>query len=452
MNVSSLRARGLMTVLAVVLPVLAVYAYLGHSHVSYQLGRRLDGRMGHELKMLKEAVLRSDGNNQRLREIVDLMPIDSFPQRRLYGIWADRELVLATENLPFDSVPSTEPGYSTVAAAGSEWRVLTELLPPSPATSNRHIAVVVADPMAVRTMLIRGGAIDTTLPVLIAVPVLIIGIYFAVARSLRPLTRLADQIRDRSADRLQPIATQGVPGEALPIAESVNALLARLAEFVERERRFTADAAHELRTPLTALTAHAQIALCAEDEELRRETLQSIARTVRRTDRMISQLLVLARLDPQVTQIQTESVDLGKIAGQVLSDLHCLAEARGQTLRLHIENQTTVRGSATALAILTRNVVENAIQYSNEGTSVDVRVLEEGTHGVLEVSDTGPGIPDEAKQKVFDRFHRMPDAKGPGTGLGLSIVQRIAELHHGEVSLRDPESGPGLRVIVRIPK
>jgi len=451
MNTKSFRTRSLITVLAVVLPVLIVYVFMSHSNLSHQLGRRLDGRMRHELTMLREALERSGGDNARLREIVDLMPIDIFPQRRMFGIWTDGERALATDGLPFSAAPDADTGYSTVSAGGTEWRLLVESLAPSAATGNRRVVLVVADPMSIREGLIRGGAIDQLWPLLITVPLLIVGIYVALARSLQPLTQLADQIRKRSADRLQPISTVGVPSEALPIAESVNTLMGRLAEGIERERRFTADAAHELRTPLTALKAHAQVALRAQDEKLRRDTLHSIARTVNRTDRMISQLLILARLDPQVSRIDADSVDLGRIAGQTVSDLQGMAAERGQSLMLKNAPGTKVLGSGTALAILTRNIIENAIQYSNEGTPIDVRTFPEGEYGVLEVSDHGPGIPDEAKQQVFERFRRLPDAKASGTGLGLSIVQRIAELHHGEVSLRDGESGSGLRVMVRIP-
>lgn len=451
MKPKSLRTRSLLTVLTVVLPVLAIYAYLSHEHVSYQLGRRLDGRMKHEVTMLKEAVARSGGDNERLREIIDIMPIDTFPQRRLYGIWADGALVLATKNLPFELPPSVESGYSNATVSGVGWRVLTDIQPASPANQGRHIAVAVADPLSARAALIREGAIDTTLPVLIAVPVLIIGIYIALARSLGPLTRLAEQIRLRSPERLQPIDTTGVPSEAMPIAESVNALMSRLADSLERERRFTADAAHELRTPLTALKAHAQVALRAEDETLRRETLQSIARTVSRTDRMISQLLILARLDPQASRIDTEQVDLGKLVTQSISDLKGMAETRRHSLQIDTQPGVNVRGSSTALAILVRNVVENAIQYSNEGEPIDVKVSRDGPHGLLTVSDTGPGIPDDAKLDVFNRFRRLPDAKAPGTGLGLSIVQRIAELHGADVTLQDVETRTGLRVAIRIP-
>jgi two-component system sensor histidine kinase QseC len=284
------------------------------------------------------------------------------------------------------------------------------------------------------------------------VPILVIGIYIALIGGLRPLTQLANQIRKRSPEHLKPIESQGVPNEALPIAESVNALMSRLSDSIERERRFTADAAHELRTPLTALKAHAQVALRAQDEALRREALQSIVRTVSRTDRMISQLLILARIDPQVSRIQSETVDLAVVASQTLADLQNAAESRRHNLRLTAEPGLIVHGSATALAILIRNIIENAIQYSNEGEPIDVKVFRDGGGATIEVSDSGPGIPSDARREVFERFRRLPDAKTPGTGLGLSIVQRIAELHAAEVTLADAASThSGLRVTVRIP-
>lgn len=449
MNPRSLRHRSLIAVLAVVLPALVVYAWLSHAHVSHQLGYRLDGRMKHELVMLKEAVLRSDGDNARLREIVELMPIDSFPQRRLYGIWADGERVLATDPLPQELAPEGRTGYADVQAGGQEWRVLTEVIPASAATQQRRIEVLVADPMSARAALIRGGAIDTTLPVLIAVPVLILGIYIALGRSLNPLTQLAAQIRSRSPERLEPLDAGDVPSEALPIAESVNALLSRLGDSLDRERRFTADAAHELRTPLTALKAQAQVALRAGDDNLRREALQSISRTVDRTDRLIAQLLALARLDPLQRGLPTEEVDLAKVTRQTLADLSGIAEARRKLLRLQNDDDVVIQGSSTAVAILVRNIVENAVQYSNEAEPVDIRVFRDGTDRVLEVCDTGPGIPGQVRGEVFERFRRLPDAKSPGTGLGLSIAQRIVELHDAAISLDDAGDAAGLRVTVR---
>src|SRR5262245_11529930 len=153
MNLSSLRTRSLLTVLCVVLPALLIYVILGHAHVSHQLGRRLDGRMGHELRMLKEAVERSDGDNQRLREIVDITPVDMFPQRRQYGIWIDGQLVLATDDLPFRAMPNAASGYSDLSAVGAEWRVLAEYLPASDATHGRRVALMVVDPMDMRLAL-----------------------------------------------------------------------------------------------------------------------------------------------------------------------------------------------------------------------------------------------------------------------------------------------------------
>ena len=447
----SLRTRSLVTIVAVVIPMLVAYAVVSHSRASYQLGQRFDGRMHSELRMLQTAVVRSHGDMARVREIVDLMPVDSFPRRRLFGIWSKGQLLLASQRLPFDVPPTLELGFTNVDGSDGQWRILTEMMPSSEGTSHRDLVVLVADPMPTRSALIWGAATDNVLPLLVALVLVIAGIYIALVASLRPLTQLAAQIRQRSADQLTPIATDHVPNEVLPIAESVNLLMARLGDSLERERSFTADAAHELRTPLTALKAHAQVALRAQDEELRRETLRNIARTVNRTDRLIAQLLTLARLDPDAGNTYSHRVDLGKVGTRTVEELRSMAEGRGQQLQLQTDPGVIVRGNADALAILTRNIVENAIQYSHEGKPIDVRVFADGGHGVLQVTDCGPGIPDEAKQEVFRRFRRIAGTTSPGTGLGLSIVQRIAELHGGEVALHHNETEAGLRVVASIP-
>lgn len=451
MDIQSLRMRSLITIVAVVLPLMALYTALSYSHVSYNLGQRFDGRMRGELRMLEVAVEKSSGDVARLKELANLLPIDTFPQRRVFGVWFDGELVLATEKQPFESPPHVTDGFEDVEVGDERYRILSKSSPPTPQTASHSMILAVADHEPTRTALIRQAMWDVIIPLIIGAPLVVLGIYIALIRSLSPLTRLADEIRHRSPQQLKPIATADVPSEALPIANSVNQLMLRVGDSLERERRFTADAAHELKTPLTALKAHAQVALRTEDENIRRDTLRNIARTVNRTDRMIAQLLTLARLDPSTGQLNTERVDLAKTAVATLSDLKQTAEVRQQTLTLHADDRVIVNGNTDALAILIRNIVENALLYSHEQTPVEVFVRRQEGRGAIEIRDRGPGIPAEQKQEVFQRFRRIPGAKSPGTGLGLSIVQRIAELHHGEVTLNDGESGVGLSVVVSLP-
>jgi two-component system sensor histidine kinase QseC len=281
-------------------------------------------------------------------------------------------------------------------------------------------------------------------------PLLVIGIYLGLRRSLAPVTHIAQEIQGRSTERLDPISTTDVPAELRPIVLSVNQLLAHIEASFEREKRFTADAAHELRTPLTALKTHAQVALRA-DEDLRRSSLHKIVNVVNRTNRLLSQLLMLARLDPRTPKTFTDRMNLRSIAQQVIDELATRNADGSGRLNLQAEEDVLVRGEADTLGVLMRNVIENSLQYSAQDQPVDVRVYRDGDRGVFEVEDHGPGIRDVEKMEVFRRFWRAPGTPGFGTGLGLSIVQRIVDLHGGSIGLRDARGGAGLLVSTRFP-
>jgi two-component system sensor histidine kinase QseC len=452
MKIQSLRTRSLLTIVAVVVPVLIAFTLIGRANIVDQIDKRFDGRMRAEFRVLAAAIDKYGPNRERLHEVADLMLADTFPGPRRFGVWTDNQWLLTAPDLPF-AAPQAESGYVDVAVQGSLWRTYSEKLMPRTASGvqwSRPITLMVAEPLAARDNIVWQGFVDFTLPILIAVPLTILGIYIALVRSLRPLSQLAGQIRERSAEQLQPIAIDDVPTEALPIAESVNSLMSRISESLEREKRFTADAAHELRTPLTALKANAQVALKTDDEQQRRESLRMIVRTVNRTDRLIAQLLTLARLEPQAQQMPFDHVDLMQVAKRIVSELRATAESRGQELQLQVDAPVVIQGSADALEILLRNLVENALRYSPDNLPVVVRVFRNESSGLVEVEDRGPGIVDEDKQAVFRRFRRVLGTNMTGVGLGLSIVQRIAELHGGLVSLSDGDAGIGLRVKVSI--
>jgi two-component system sensor histidine kinase QseC len=452
MKIQSLRTRSLLTIVAVVVPVLIAFTLIGRANIVDQIDKRFDGRMRAEFRVLAAAIDKYGPNRERLHEVADLMLADTFPGPRRFGVWVDNQWLLTAPDLPFAS-PLPASGYVDVEVHGNLWRTYSEKLVPHTASGvqwSNPITLMVAEPLAARDNIVWQGFVDFTLPILIAVPLTILGIYIALVRSLRPLSRLAGQIRERSAEQLQPITIDDVPTEALPIAESVNSLMSRISESLEREKRFTADAAHELRTPLTALKANAQVALKTDDEQQRRESLRMIVRTVNRTDRLIAQLLTLARLEPQAQQMPFDHVDLMQVAKRIVSELRATAESRGQELQLQVDAPVVIQGSADALDILLRNIVENALRYSPDNLPVVVRVFRNESSGLVEVEDRGPGIVDADKQEVFRRFRRVLGTNMTGVGLGLSIVQRIAELHGGLVSLSDGDAGIGLRVKVSI--
>lgn len=446
----SLLTRSMMAVTAVVIPVVIATTLLMHAHLATQVNKRFDGRLLTETRMIEAAVHHAEhtGNQDGLKAIAQLLPLDSIPGEKTFAIWINGRLWTAGKGFPLQAAP-LQHGFFTADTDSGQWRIYAEQPAPEP-NSTTAMVVAVAEPVPSRLLTIKEIFVDMAWPLTLTFPLAVLGIYVALRRSLAPIGLLAEQIQQRSAEQRNPICMDQVPGEMSPIVESVNSLMSRIGDSLEREQRFTADAAHELRTPLTALKTHAQVALQTHDDQQRRTTLHKIVVTVNRTNRLISQLLTLAQLDPQAPRLDAGEVDLASVARETLADLSGGAEARNQ--RLHLQADTVlIRGERATLGLLMRNIVENAIHYSTQGESIDIRVYRRGAHGILEVEDRGPGIPDAEKTRAFRRFWRIPGTQGFGTGLGLSIVQRVIELHGGEISLRDGRDGIGLCVAASFP-
>jgi two-component system OmpR family sensor kinase/two-component system sensor histidine kinase QseC len=249
---------------------------------------------------------------------------------------------------------------------------------------------------------------------------------------------------------LRPLSTGNLPREIEPLVGELNRLLGRLQEAFAAQRAFISDAAHELRSPLTALRLQLQLLDRAPDEAARLEARSRLGAAVARAIHLVEQLLTLARSDPQELAGDFAAVDLAAVAAEGIADTHDLALARGIDLGLDAAPPVPVRGDREALRILVRNLVDNAVRYTPPGGSVQVRCRPAAGGAVIEVSDTGPGIPAADRERVFDRFYRRTASQGDGTGLGLAIVKSIAEHHGARVALAEAPGG-GLQATVSFP-
>jgi two-component system sensor histidine kinase QseC len=261
---------------------------------------------------------------------------------------------------------------------------------------------------------------------------------------------VAESVGRRAPGSLKPISTDTVPGEVVPMVEALNGLFQRVHHALENERRFTANAAHELRTPLAALKTQAQAAQLNGDSGKFAPFLEQIIIGVDRATHLLEQLLTLARADAQQSEtILQRQADLHSVARNLLAVIGEQALAKKINLSMEGETQPTfVPGDGDALAILLRNLVDNAIRYTPAGGEVTVRILK-GADGVsLEVADSGPGIPQAQRDTLFRRFQRGEGVEVNGSGLGLSIVKQIAYLHQAEISLSEGKDGKGLVVTV----
>jgi two-component system OmpR family sensor kinase len=336
-------------------------------------------------------------------------------------------------------------GYSNVDTGAGTWRMYTLQQP--------GFTVRVAQPMSLRDRLAVNAALRTMTPFLLLVPLLAILVWFAVTRGLKPLDSVAAAVKARSASAMTPLDEERVPSEIKPVVSSLNDLLARLTRSLEVQRAFVADAAHALRTPLTALQLQIQLAERASDAQEREAAFATLKEGVTRASHMVEQLLTLARSEPQATDRPQVDVDLGALTREVVASYTQLADAKKIDLGVTgNEMSAVVRGDHEALRTLLANLVDNAVRYTPAGGRVDVAVVKSGEGAAIEVTDTGPGIPLADRERVFDRFYRVPSNDVPGSGLGLAIVRSIAERHRMTVTLEDGPEGRGLRVHVAFPR
>jgi len=331
---------------------------------------------------------------------------------------------------PHVAIPNrAQFGFSNLDTREGRWRVF--------AAQFGNQVIQVAQPMRVRERLAAAAAMQTLLPFVILLPVLAGLIWLVVGRGLAPLDRIADSVRRRTPSSLDLLRLKGVPTEVVPLVEALNDLLGRLDRALASQRAFVADAAHELRTPLTALQLQVQLTERAQTADERVAALGELKRGLARATHVVQQLLTLARQDPaDATDLPRTAIPIAELAAMVVADHAALAAARQIDLGLgEVPAHATVVGQAESLRALLSNLVDNAIRYTPVGGRVDVFAGMQDDRPWIEVADSGPGIPTEDRQHVFDRFYRRLDTPEPGSGLGLSIVKAIADRHGARIEL-----------------
>jgi two-component system OmpR family sensor kinase len=388
-----------------------------------------------------------------LKQMAASLPNDSFgplPPSSLNEMEAEEGLVVQIWDRnglqlyfsrPTSKLPQrAELGYSTVETERGSWRVYSAL--------EQNNIVQIAQPMRSRQNLAAGMALRALVPLFVLLPLLGILIWITVGRGLRPLDQMASALASRTPDSLDALPLDGLPEEIRPLVHSLNDLLARLARALESQKEFVADAAHELRTPLTAVQLQIQLAERAKTEEERKAAFAQLKQGQLRAAHLVQQLLTLARQEPGVSPQPQVAVDLAEVARLVVSEQAAHAAERNIDLGISRDEQAIVSGDFEALRVMLGNLVDNAIRYTPAGGAVDVGLRLSERTAILEVSDTGPGIAEADRERVFDRFYRREISQASGSGLGLAIVKNIAERHHASIVMRNRESGLGLRVCV----
>lgn len=284
-------------------------------------------------------------------------------------------------------------------------------------------------------------AIVTTqlVPWLIALPLMLLILIVLLSLELKPLKKLAQALRLRDPESEDPLSLKGIPGEVRPLVESLNQLFIRIHTTMVRERRFTSDAAHELRSPLTALKVQAEVAQLSDDDpQARQKALMQMQTGIERATRLVDQLLTLSRLDSLDNLQDVAEISLEELLQSAVMDIYHPAQQAHIDVRLHINAHDITRtGQPLLLSLMVRNLLDNAIRYSPQGSIVEVTLNARN----FSVKDNGPGIAPEVLTHIGERFYRPPGQSVTGSGLGLSIVRRIATLHEMSASFGNAPQG-----------
>lgn len=408
--------------------------------------RLLEGQINHEEQEHPSVFNRPQPSSSQIdsAQVVDLDLYGRLPyeQELAFQIWTlDGNLKMRSANAEQMQKPPAM-GFSNQAFNGLLWRSYSKT------SHDKKYLIQVAHPVDTRKEIGLEVALRVAFPVLLAFPLLILLMYWAVTYSLRPLNTIADNLSRRTIFELDPVVTDNVPREIKPIIAAFNIMLERVRVSIQNERQFTSNAAHELRTPLAGIKLHAQLAEATTDDAARQRFLAQALKGTERAERLVGQMLKLARLEPQHSD-PTERDQPVSIRNLILQaqDLEAFElRAKSQTCVVDIPAQIgELLGQEDLLLVALANLVSNASRYSPNNTTITLGAWRDDQSLGLYVQDQGPGVPEHELGTITQRFKRGADLQGEGSGLGLAIVEKIASLHQAQLRMINLPNA-GLRV------
>lgn len=446
MALRSLQARLLALALSAVVAVGGATAWLAYRSAVHEVDELVDAQLVQYARIM--LALSTAGDDDEI----------AFPEMRghnertriLFQIWdvghGEPQLLLTSPGASRDwPAGVARDGYSNARIGEQSWRCFA-------ATDEKGEHMIWAGlDLHDRDQLTRDIAWNNVKSYALGLPVLGFLLVMAVRRGLRPVKRMESDLHERSPERLDPLSENDVPSELQPLVVTMNSLFGRVSRTLDNERRFTSDAAHELRTPLAALRVQLQVAQRTQVEEERNGAVAKALLGADRMTHLVGQLLALARLDTAAAAASSEPFELSALAEDALREMQPAAAEKHCRLSSDIEPELMIAGNPDLLAVLIRNLLDNALRYGTVGGRVELVLLREGDRIVLRVADDGPGVALQDQARLGERFQRFSSQAVEGVGLGLSIVRRIAELHGAEVEFGVGLDGKGLGITLSFP-
>lgn len=398
--------------------------------------RHGENLLDNELKIVAGVLI-----EQPLALSTNAVQVSNNSAQLLYQIWQNNSLLSGSSSLKNNQISFSE-GFQTANVAGQRMRVFV--------MSKNTRKVIVAEPMAKRFELAEAVILSAMLPMLWAVPLLAIFISFFVKYALAPLTRLSKQLATRQANDFTPINWQVTDEEIKPVINRLNDLFKRVETAYLRERFFASDAAHELRTPLSSLKINVHNLANKQSSSQNHQELQAMSQGINRLSNIVEQMLILGRTQPEQWQKQFSEQSLLAITQQVVSEQYDKIDEKNQTISLEGDD-FVINGDEFTLTTLIANLLSNAIKYTPNNGQIIIKLASNNNSFSWQIDDSGAGMTEEQKERIFNRFYRVGGDQHPsgeqGAGLGMAIVQHIIAIYGASIHLANSSLG-GLTVKV----
>ncbi|MFZ4540665.1 MAG: sensor histidine kinase [Rickettsiales bacterium] len=379
-------------------------------------------------------------NQKQLNEFAD-----AYADSRMFRVWRGDKLAMISDKAPFVDIPQQASGLSDVKDDdGNRWRVYSLEIPKT------DITVEAGEKTSLRGSLVVNILLTLATPLMLLVPLVGWLLWAGISSGLGTVRALIAQIRSRSPDDLSPLNLSNVPRDLSPLGNSINQLLQKLENSFNAEKRFAEHAAHHLRTPLAALKLQVQMLEQARNTTERNSLMNDLRISIERASRLVGQLLTSTRVSHQ--PIKRTAIDLKHSVIGMIEELAPIAAQKRITLSFDSPTGLYVMADDTLLRLMIGNIIENAVKYTPEDGDVNVTLSGDDTSIHCNVTDSGPGIPEDERAHVFQRFYRVGTPQAQGTGLGLAIVSEISARLTGTIKLKTPASGNGLLVEITLPR
>lgn len=438
----SLQGRLMVFVLGLVTVLWLGAATLTWFSARKELGELLDSHLAQAA-----ALLVAQQSQEIDDDVLNSVPtLHHYAPRVAFQVWHEGRLVLRSGSAPTAPMSDRNQGFETRRIGKEDWRIFASR------GAERDVRVLVGERLDARNAILGAILRSVLAPLAVVLPLLALGCWWAIRAGLVPLRRLSALLAARAPQALEPVALAAPPREMTPLLDALNRLFLRMAQVLENERRFTADAAHELRTPIAAIRTQAQVARGARHGGERDHALDATLAGCDRASHLVDQLLQLSRLESNAGETAAP-LELSALARRIVAELAPAALEKSQAVELLAPPSCVSAGNETLIGALIRNLVDNAIRYSPAGATIRVHIAQTGAGQgapTLEVEDSGPGLDDTDMARLGQRFFRVLGNEASGSGLGWSIVRRIAEAHALGIDVRRSELG-GLTVSVRWP-